>query len=110
MDIRPTILRRWSSRIRSEDADEYTAYIEGTGLKEYARTPGNLGCEMLMRDLADGTVQVTTVSWWDSLDSIAAFAGKDIDKAVYYPEDERFLLEMPRNVEHHRIVAAAGRR
>jgi heme-degrading monooxygenase HmoA len=108
MNVEAKIMRRWRSRIRSEDAGPYAAYINATGLAEYARTPGNLGCQMLMRDLGDGSVEVTALSWWASLEAIVAFAGPDIAKAVYYPEDEGYLLDMPAEVEHHRIVGAAG--
>lgn len=99
------VLRRWSSRIRKEQASEYVNYIRSTGLREYAQTPGNRGCQLLLRDLGDGSMEVTTLSWWTDLQAIAAFAGKEIDKAVYYPEDDRYLLERPLHVEHHEIVA-----
>src|SRR3954470_21827462 len=99
------ILRRWSSRIRSADEAEYVAYIEATGLKDYRATPGNLGCQMLMRACGDGTTEVTTLSWWESMAAITAFAGDDPEVARYYPEDDRFLLEKPEQVEHHRVVA-----
>jgi heme-degrading monooxygenase HmoA len=102
------ILRRWSSRIRTADEAAYVAYIEATGLKDYQSTPGNLGCQMLMRTLSDGTTEVTTLSWWDSMALITAFAGKDREAARYYPEDDRFLLEKPEQVEHHRVVAGSA--
>jgi heme-degrading monooxygenase HmoA len=101
------ILRRWSSRIRSADEAEYAAYIAATGLQDYRLTPGNLGCQMLMRALGDGTTEVTTLSWWESMTAITAFAGDDPEVARYYPEDDRFLLAKPERVEHHRLVAGA---
>ena len=100
-------LRRWSSRIRSEDRDDYVAYIARTGVEDYRATAGNLGCEMLLRDCGDGTTEVSTLSWWRSLDSIRAFAGDDLDRARYYPLDDRFLLEKPERVEHHLVVVDA---
>jgi heme-degrading monooxygenase HmoA len=102
------ILRRWSSRIRTADEDAYVRYIEATGLAGYRATPGNLGCQMTLRALPDGSTEVATLSWWASLAAIQAFAGADIDRARYYPEDDRFLLEKPELVEHHRVVAGAG--
>ena len=101
------ILRRWSSRIRSADEADYVAYIEATGLKDYRSTLGNLGCQMLMRSLSDGTTEVTTLSWWDSMAAVIAFAGETPEVARYYPEDDRFLLEKPEQVEHHRVVAGS---
>jgi len=107
MDQEPKILRRWVGLIRTEDEADYTAYIARTGGADYTRTPGNLGFQMLMRDLRDGTTEVTTLSWWRSMADISAFAGEDCELARYYPEDDRFLLRRPEHVEHHRIVAAS---
>ena len=98
------ILRLWSSRIRTSDEAEYAQYVTTTGLSDYATTPGNLGAQILMRTLSDGVTQVTTVSWWESMDAIRAFAGAEPDVARYYPEDDRYLLDKPRNVEHHWVV------
>ena len=33
-------------------------------------------------------------------DAIVAFAGSDIERAVYYPEDDRYLLTRPDHVRH----------
>lgn len=98
------ILRKWTGVIRTADEDAYVAYIEDTGLSDYVATAGNRGVQMLLRALGDGRSEVTTLSWWESLDAIHGFAGEDIAIARYYPEDDRFLLERPEHVEHHRVV------
>ena len=36
--------------------------------------------------------RVHHLSLWDSVDAIRAFAGHDIDAAVLYPEDARYLV------------------
>ena len=56
------ILRKWTGRIRTAEEQQYVAYIAGTGLEDYAKTPGNLGFEMLLRDLGNGESEVTTLS------------------------------------------------
>ncbi|UIJ45086.1 antibiotic biosynthesis monooxygenase [Sphingomonas cannabina] len=101
------ILRRWSARIRTADERAYADYILATGLDDYRATPGNLGYQMLFRALGDGTSEVTTLSWWTSLAAIEAFAGADPTLARYYPEDDRFLLDRPERVEHHRVAAGS---
>ena len=101
------ILRRWASRIRTADEAAYVDYIGETGLSDYRATPGNLGAQMLLRALGDGTSEVTTLSWWADMDAIRAFAGEDVATARYYPDDDRFLLEKPQHVEHHRVVAGS---
>lgn len=104
------ILRRWTGRIRTADEAEYRDYIAGTGGVEYQRTPGNLGWQMVFRDLGDGTSEVTTLSWWSDLSVIKGFAGENYERAVYYPEDDRFLLDRPLSVDHFRVVEGAGSR
>jgi heme-degrading monooxygenase HmoA len=98
------IARIWRGAVRREDADAYADYIANTGMAEYRSTPGNQGAWMLRRDDGDRT-EIITFSLWDSSDSIKAFAGDDIDQAVFYPEDDRFLIERDRTVRHYEVVA-----
>jgi hypothetical protein len=46
---------------------------------------------MLRRDLGELT-EFLTVTLCESLDAVRAFAGHDYETAVFYPEDERFLV------------------
>jgi heme-degrading monooxygenase HmoA len=85
------IARIWRGVVRTADADEYADYIRETGFTEYGRTPGNRDAWLLRRD-ADGTTEFITISLWDSIAAIRAFAGEDIEAAVLYPEDERYLI------------------
>ena len=47
---------------------------------------------MWTRDLGDGRTEVLTVSWWESRAAIIGFAGSDIEAAVFYPEDDEYLV------------------
>jgi heme-degrading monooxygenase HmoA len=47
---------------------------------------------------------VLTLSFWDSLESIARFAGEPIERARYYPQDENYLLDFPEAVEHFDVT------
>jgi heme-degrading monooxygenase HmoA len=98
------IARIWRGAVRREDADAYADYIANTGMAEYRSTPGNHGAWMLRRDAGDRT-EIITFSLWDSPDSVKAFAGDDIDQAVFYPEDDSFLIERDRTVRHYEVVA-----
>ncbi len=96
-----SIVRMWRGVIRTEDRDEYVDYVERTGIEEYRAIPGNRDAWTLTRELADGLTEIVTVSRWDDLDSIRLFAGSDLDKAVYYPQDDRFLVERDDVVRHY---------
>lgn len=96
-----TILREWRAEIRRELKDEYVAYVSATGLRAYRGTPGNLGAMVATRDLDETRSEIVTLSWWTGLDAIGAFAGADISRARYFPEDDRFLLTKPDTVQHY---------
>jgi heme-degrading monooxygenase HmoA len=96
------IARIWRGVVQLDDADEYAGYIRDTGFTEYAQTSGNRGAWMLRRDQADRT-EFITLSLWDSLDAIRAFAGDDIEAAVLYPEDARYLVGES-TVTHYQVV------
>jgi hypothetical protein len=38
------------------------------------------------------------------MEDIESFAGEDVERAVYYPEDDRYLLEMEPGVRHYRVT------
>jgi heme-degrading monooxygenase HmoA len=98
------IARMWRGVVRRDDADAYVEYIVNTGMAEYRATPGNQGAWMLRRDDGDRS-EIITFSLWDSRDSIRAFAGEDIDQAVFYPEDDRFLIERDPTARHYDVVS-----
>lgn len=97
------ILRKWSARIRSAQAEEYVQYVEKTGAGHYAETEGNLGYQIVLRELGDGTSEISAISWWTDLDAVRRFAGHDYGVARYYPEDDQYLLDRPEFVEHHEV-------
>ena len=101
------IARTWRGWVRTADRDAYVAYVEETGMAEYRRTPGNRGAHLLTRDLDDGRTEILTFSLWDSRDVISGFAGEDISRAVFYPEDDRYLVDRERTVTHYEVSPEA---
>jgi len=97
------IARTWRGFTREQDKDSYYDYLLKTGLKDYASIPGNRGVWVLRR-VAEGKAEFTLISLWDSWEAIRAFAGPDYEKAVYYPEDKKFLLELEPNVKHYEVL------
>ena len=97
------IARIWRGWVRTEDRAAYAAYIDETGIAHYRRTPGNEGAHMLLRDLDDGRTEVVTLSFWTSYDAIREFAGDDVSAAVFYPEDDRYLVDREVTVTHFEV-------
>jgi hypothetical protein len=114
------IARSWRGAVRNEDAEAYAAYIDETGMKEYAATPGNRGAWMLTREihreaaaprtppLLGELTEFVTFSLWDSFDAIKGFAGDDYEAAVFYPEDDRYLVERDAVCTHWEVVRSSG--
>ncbi len=99
------IARSWDGLTPAAKADEYTDYVRRTGVTELAATAGNLGVYLLRREEGD-QARFRVLSLWQSMEGIRRFAGDDVEKARYFPEDTRFLLSLAPNVEHYEVVAA----
>ena len=97
----------WHGRVPLDRADAYVAYLEATGLADYRATPGNRGAWLLRRDDGD-VVHLTTLSFWDSVAAIVAFAGDDYARARYYAEDDAYLLEREPHVHHFAVMGGGG--
>ena len=98
------IARIWRGTVREADKDTYYDYLKKTGLKEYAETPGNRGVHTLRR-VANGQSEFLLLTLWDSWEAIKAFAGPDYGKAVYYPEDDQFLVDRGPQVLHYEVLS-----
>jgi heme-degrading monooxygenase HmoA len=100
---RPTIARVWRGATREEDSRAYRDALRAD-LREVRSVKGNLGAFVLERTV-DGRAEFQFVSLWESMDAVAGFAGSDVDRAVYFRDDERVLLELTPRVEHYDVVA-----
>lgn len=98
------IARLWRGVTRQERSNEYLDYLKKTGVRDCKSTDGNRGVYVLRRNL-NGNAEFLFISLWDSMESIQKFAGPNPEKAVYYPEDAEFLLEMTPEVEHFEVAA-----
>jgi heme-degrading monooxygenase HmoA len=96
------IARTWRGAVRREDADAYADYMQATGVAGYAAAAGNRGVWMLRRDLGELT-EFVMFTLWDSMDSVRGFAGDDAETAVFYPEDDRFLVERDLTSTHFEV-------
>jgi heme-degrading monooxygenase HmoA len=101
------IARIWRGAVRRDDGDAYADYIEATGVAGYRETPGNLGVTMLRRDVGD-RCEFLMFTLWESLDAVKRFAGEDYETAVFYPEDERYLVERDEKSSHWEVARHVG--
>lgn len=97
------IVRIWHGKSPESLGDEYADYIKRTGVKGYRATEGNIGVYLLRR-IEERVTEFLLISLWDSLDSIKRFAGPDVEKASYFPDDDKYLLEKEEYVTHFEVL------
>jgi heme-degrading monooxygenase HmoA len=97
------IARTWHGMTRAADAESYADFLQRTAAPHYGATPGNRGFFMLRR-LEGDQAHFLLLTLWDSYDAIRQFAGPDVEKAHYYPEDKEFLLEFEPHVKHYEVL------
>jgi heme-degrading monooxygenase HmoA len=97
------IVRMWHGRVPTAKAAAYRAFTNGRAIPDYRSVPGNISVHILERTEGEVT-HFITLTFWESLDSIREFAGADVEKAKYYPEDADFLLEYEPRVVHYEVV------
>jgi antibiotic biosynthesis monooxygenase (ABM) superfamily enzyme len=64
--------------------------------------PGNRGT-LVLRRIDGETAEFETILLFDSLESVHAFAGDDLEVAVFYPEDDGYLVERDLTVRHYDV-------
>lgn len=97
------IARTWHGVTRSSDADGYVEFLRKTGIPDYKATPGNRGV-FVFRRIEGNKAHFLLLTLWDSYESIKKFAGNDVNKARYYPDDPKWLLELEPFVTHYEVV------
>jgi hypothetical protein len=97
------IARLWKGHVPAAKAEAYLRLMEEMALPDYRSVQGNLGAWVLHRAQHD-LVEVQTLSFWDSWDSIGRFAGEPLDEAKYYDFDADFLIELAPRVLHYEVL------
>jgi heme-degrading monooxygenase HmoA len=99
------IARIWKGVTEKSKADGFLDYMMKTGVKDLRATKGNLGVYVL-RCSGKKRVEFLLISLWESMNAICNFAGNEINKAVYYPEDEKFLIKLEPRVKHCEVLVS----
>lgn len=100
------IVRIWRGRTRRSEANAYEHYLRETGFVGYSTTSGNRSVRMARREIGDLT-EFCLITVWESWDAIRAFAGENPEQAVFYPDDDKYLVERDLTVQHYEVFAAS---
>lgn len=98
------IARIWHGRTKREDYEDYTDLMKSKAIPDYKGTEGFIDLTFLRR-IDNDIAHFTLITFWKNLEMIKNFAGEDFEKAKYYPEDEKYLLEFEEKVIHYEVFA-----
>jgi len=97
------IARLWHGWTAPQNADAYEDFLRTKMFPSIHRVPGYLGADLLRR--ADGEeIAFVTITRFESLDAVRAFAGEAYEQAVVEPEARELLSRFDARSEHYEIV------
>jgi heme-degrading monooxygenase HmoA len=98
------ITRLWRGRAETTaKADAYFRHFTETVVPELKELDGHRGAWLLRREV-DGRTEFVAVTLWESRQTIEAFAGADIDKAIVEPEARAVLAEFDDFARHYEVA------
>src|ERR671913_2108472 len=103
--VQPTIARIWRGRTPRRKADEYARYLYEHGIKPLEEKA--LGVQLFRED-REAESEFVTISYWESVEAMARFAGDDPRRIHHLERDPEFLIDLPSGVQILDIVTASG--
>jgi len=97
------IARLWRGWTAPENADAYEEFLRTKMFPSIHRVPGYLGADLLRRENGD-EIAFMTITRFESLESVRAFAGEDYEQAVVEPEARTLLSRFDERSEHYEVV------
>jgi len=98
------IARIWHGTTSIKYYEEYTAFMKEKAIPDYENTVGFVKLTFL-RNTDSNIGHFTLITYWENWEVIKNFAGDDFEKAKYYPEDKKYLLEFEEEVIHYEVFA-----
>lgn len=105
MTIKPTIARIWRGRTTRNRADEYAIYLYENGIKPLEEKA--LAVQQ-MREDRETDSEFVTISYWENVEAMSRFAGKDPRRIHHLERDAEFLIELPESVQILEITSSKG--
>jgi heme-degrading monooxygenase HmoA len=96
--------RLWHGWTTKGNAEAYQGLLLGEVLPGIGRIDGFRGAYLMRRDVPAG-VEFVTLTLFESMDAVRAFAGQDHTKAVVPPEARKLLARFDERSEHYEIVS-----
>jgi heme-degrading monooxygenase HmoA len=97
------ISRIWHGWTTPANANAYEALLRAEVLPGIHRIKGYQGAYLLRREATE-EVEFVTITLWDSLDTVRAFAGEKYETAVVPPEARKLLAHFDATSVHYETI------
>ena len=97
------VIRQWRGIAKKEREESYLTHFRTDILPKLRGPPGFLGATVLRRETEIG-VELTVLTRWASMDSVRAFAGRELNLAVVTAEAQPCFRSYDKTVSHHEVV------
>jgi heme-degrading monooxygenase HmoA len=96
------IARMWKGWAPVEQADAYDRHYRSEVRERLEEVPGFVEARLLRRTV-DGEVELVSLTLWEDLDAVRAFAGSDYETAVVAPAARQVLTRYDPTVTHYDV-------
>src|SRR3989442_12085725 len=103
------IARLWHGLTSRENAGAYETLLRNKVLPQIHRVSGYGGAYLLKRSVPEG-VEFVTLTFFESLNAVRAFAGSAYEQAVGPPDARAFPKPLDEGSAPYRMVPGPGRR
>lgn len=97
--------REWKCTCPKETEKSFIQYLDETGVKDTQAIESCVGYQVLRRNLKDG-IEITFISFWETLESMKEYAGANLYKAVLYPDDDKYCIKSDPEVKVYEVLKA----
>ena len=101
------IARLWHGWTTRGNADAYEELLQSKILPGIHRVAGYRGAYLLRKEAGD-EVEFVTLTVFESLEAVRAFAGEDYQVAVVPPEARQLLTRFDQRSKHYQVVSTPG--
>jgi heme-degrading monooxygenase HmoA len=99
------IVRMWKGWTADDaSADAYEAFLKESFLPSAAKLTGFRGAHVLRRQILSGQTEFVTLTRFDSIEALKAFAGEDYERARIAPRAHELLSRYDKSCTHYELA------
>jgi heme-degrading monooxygenase HmoA len=100
------IARVWRGIATQDNVAHYVEHFQRGVLPELKQLNGFHEAHVLQKATGN-QVEITVMTWWDSMDAIRSFAGDNVETAVVAPAAHAVLIAYDTTVTHYEMLLRA---